>query len=254
MVCFWRWTTVGFIGAVLLTASSLAQAQNEDPVEVCTLNWAPFVASDIPRQGFLTALTRAAFDEVGRSMNMEFMPWARSKLEVKQGDRDMVQAAYYNEKRDRNYIFTAPLYPTQVGLIALKSLDVRSFGDLRELQDYEIGLARGFTTSPEFDKADYLDKEPVENNRLNVRKLYDRRIDMIAMNFDRFMYLARDEGYDPDKAVFLEPKLAEHKLYLMASKTIPDGKQIVEDFNRGLERIKANGTYDRILREMGMQR
>lgn len=247
---------VGSLALCLAFASNAwgEEKPYDDPVRVCTLNWAPFVAEDLPRDGFLNALTRAAFNKVGLSMDMEFMPWARAKLEVKQGDRDMVQAAYYNEKRDKNYIFTDPLYPTEVGLIALQDLGVRSFDSLRELADYEIGLARGFTTSPEFDSADYLNKEPVKNNRLNVRKLYDGRIDMIAMNFDRFMYLARDEGFDPDRAVFLEPKLAEHQLYLMASKATSDGKAIVEQFNKGLEQIKADGTYDRILKEMGMAR
>jgi len=243
-----------FLGVLLASTAQAAEQDGNAPVRVCTLNWAPFVANDLPRDGFLNALTRAAFNAAGRQMRMEFMPWARAKLEVEQGDRDMVQAAYYNEKRDENYIFTQPLYPTQVGLVALKSLGVAEYDSLRDLEEYEIGLARGFTTSPEFDGADYLQKEPAKNNRLNVRKLYEGRIDMIAMNFDRFMYLARDEGFDPGRAVFLEPKLAEHQLYLMASKSIPDGQQIVEDFNNGLQRIKENGTYDQILEDMNMAR
>lgn len=220
-------------------------------VHMCTVEWAPYYGAELPRNGMFTALTDAAFRAGGHTTTLEFMPWARAMLEVKQGDRDLVLGAYYSDERAKEYIFSDAIYPVDIGLVALKDLGVREFDSLRDLTDYAIGYGRGWATTDEFDNADYLDKVPANSNVLNVRKLYNGRIDMIAMAFDRFRSIANDEGFDIDRAVFLEPVLSRSQMHLMGSRAVDDMPQVIEDFDRGLAQIKSDGTYQTILEEMG---
>ncbi len=39
---------------------------------------------------------------------------------------------------------------------------------------------------------------------------------------------------------------------LLVSRDFPDSKKILERFNQGLEKIKANGTYDKIIKKYNM--
>lgn len=235
---------------ILLTITTPA-AQARDII-MCTVPWAPFYGPELERNGFITALATAALEAAGHDPEVQFMPWARAMLEVKQGDRQVLLGAYYTEERARTYVASDELYATEVGLIALRDLGVQRFEGLRELTPYRIGYGRGWATTEEFDRATFLNKEAADNNVLNVRKLYAGRIDMIAMNFDRFRQIAGDEGYDPDRAVFLEPALKSSGLYLMFSRAMENPEKITREFNAGLERIRENGEYDRILESFGL--
>ena len=239
-----------FLILVLSITVGAAQARS---VKMCTVPWAPFYGPELEDQGFVSALSRAAFERAGYQAGLEFMPWARAMLEVEQGDRDVVLGAYYTEDRAETFLFSDEIHTTRVGLVARRDTGISEFRSLRDLQDYTIGYGRGWATSEAFDEAEYLDKEAADNNVLNVRKLYAGRIDMIAMNFDRFRRIAKEEGFDPAEAVFLSPALQSSGLYLMVSRTIPDGEKLVDDFNRGLAKIRADGRYGRIMEKLGFQ-
>ncbi len=236
------------LGLLLLVTAGSGHART---IAMCTVPWAPFYGPELEGQGFLTAVTKAAFEEAGHEAGLEFMPWARSMLEVKQGDRDVLMGAYYSEERDETYAFSEVIYDTNVGLVALRELGVDGFDSLRDLSEYTIGFGRGWATTEEFDNADYLNKEAAKNNVLNVRKLYEGRIDMIAMNFDRFNRIVRDEGLNPERAVFLDPPLKTSGLYLMVSEALDDTEQLVADFNQGLATLREKGRYDAILQRYG---
>lgn len=220
-------------------------------ITLCTLNWEPYYGENLPRNGFFTELVRTAFERGGHSVNVEFMPWARALLEVKQGDREVLLGAYYSDERAETYIASDSIYTDKVGLIAQQKLGIKEFGSLRELSDYTIGYGRGFAVSEEFDSADYLSKEAAKDQILNLRKFERDRIDMIAGSFASLRYTAQQEGIDTSRMTFLEPALKTNTLHIMISRSVPDGEQLMADFHRGLQEIREDGTYDQILREMG---
>lgn len=241
-----------FLILALLASALLATEARARELVMSTVPWAPFYGPELEQDGFFTALSTAAFEAGGHDVEIQFMPWARAMLEVRQGDRQVLMGAYYSEERAQTYIASDRVYSTRVGLVALKDLGVTEYDSLRDLRGYTIGFGRGWATTEEFDSAEYLDKEVADNNVLNVRKLYAGRIDMIAMNFDRFVRIAQEEGLDRDKAVFLEPPLKESGLYIMVSRAIEDPEGVAADFNRGLQTIRSNGRYDEILSEFGL--
>ena len=242
-----RRLAVAFLAGLLFVPAAHAR-----DVVMCTLNWEPYYGEELPRDGFFTAIVRTAFDRAGHDAQVQFMPWARAMLEVKQGDRDVLLGAYYNEERAETYIASDSIYTDEVGIVTRESLvDIREFDSLRDLSEYTIGHGRGYSVNDEFDNADYLNKEPEKSQVLNLRKLYAGRIDMIAGSFASIRYLANREGHDVDELVFLEPTLKENTLHIMVSRAVEDGDELLADFHEGLRSIREDGTYDRILEDMG---
>lgn len=236
--------------AGLLFAATPVQARE---IVLCTMNWEPYYGKDMPRGGFFTELVRTAFERAGHSVTVEFMPWPRAMLEVKQGDRDVLLGAYWSKERAETYIASDSIYTDRTGLVAHESLGVQEFDSLRELTDYTIGVGRGFAVSDEFDDADYLDKDFEETQILNLRKLFADRVDMVAGSFVSIRYFANKEDMDVSALEFLEPPLQEQSLHIMVSRSIPDSEELLADFHEGLEAIREDGTYERILEEMGFR-
>ncbi len=232
--------------ALLLLAVSSNAAHSRD-ISMLTVEWAPHYGSELPEQGLTTAIVKAAFKAGGHSSSVDFIPWARALKEVEEGKADIVMGAYHNKEREQTYIFSDPIYFLELGLIARPGLGVNRYQSLQDLAPYSIGVSRGFANSEEFDAASYLDKQVATFPNLNIRKLFRGRIDMAVMNFDLFRYEAKKEGFCISDVEFMEPPLETHGLYLMASRNINDGDQIIQDFNRGLDQIRRTSEFDRIV-------
>lgn len=225
---------------------------DDDRIVTATLNWEPFYGEDLERRGFFTAITNAAFERAGYEVRNDFIPWARAMKDTKEGYRDVLQGAYYSEEREREYYVSDVVYEAEVGLVARRDLGITRFASLRDLQGYTIAVGRGFAHSQEFDEADYLDKEAVDDHpQLAVRQLFADRVDMVAGGIPAILHEITEQGYDLDNVVVVEPPLVVNPLHNMVSHNHPRGEELITDFNRGLAAIREDGTYDRILIEMG---
>jgi len=240
---FFKSVTVVMI-SLFIMANAPAHARE---ISMLTVEWAPHYGSELPEKGLTTAIVKAAFKAAGHDSEVEFIPWARALKEVEEGKSDIVMGAYHNKDREEKYIFSDAIYFLELGLIARPGLGVSRYNSLRDLTPYSIGISRGFANSEEFDAANYLDKHAATFPNLNIRKLFRGRIDMAVMNFDLFRYEARKEGFCISEVEFMEPPLETHGLYLMASRKIADGEKIIRDFNQGLDKIRKNGEFDRIV-------
>ena len=72
---------------------------------------------------------------------------------------------------------------------------------------------------------------------------------MVIGAFDVVRFEAQKEKMDTNQMVFIQPPLQRNALYLLVSRAIPDGQQLVDDFNKGLAEIAADGTLDNLLAE-----
>jgi len=216
-------------------------------ISMVTVEWAPNYGSNLPEGGLMTALTKAAFKAGGHDASIEFIPWPRALKEVEEGKFDIVMGAYDNKERRKIYHVSNAVYYLDTGLIARPGLNKTKYDSLRELSPYKIGVSRGYANSPEFDAAKYLDKHPATSPKLNIRKLFRGRLDMMVASFDLFRYEAKNEGFCIGDVEFVDPPLARNGLFVMGSRAIADGEQVIADFNRGLATIRENGTFDSIV-------
>ncbi|MEM7291981.1 MAG: transporter substrate-binding domain-containing protein [Pseudomonadota bacterium] len=220
-------------------------------VSMVTVDWQPYYGSGLLDDGVITDVVREAFRRGGHNASVEYIPWTRALKTVEAGEHDIVMGAYYNDERAKTYHMSDPFYSVLLGLVSRRDLGITRYNTLEDLRPYRIGVSRGYANSEEFDAADYLNKDIAKGPTINLQKLLRKRIDMLVAAFGIFRYELNQSGGDVSEFTFIEPPLAENSLYIMASRAIPDGAQIIADFNRGLREIQADGTYDKLLAKHG---
>lgn len=244
----WRFRWL-FLGVCYLSTCLLCGARE---VRMATVEWAPYYSRNLPSGGVISEIVQTAFSKVGDKTTLEFVPWGRALRSAENGDYEAVMGAYYSEGRDARFEFSDPIYEVEVGFIARKDLGITEYKDLRELTRYRFGIGLGWVSSPDFDAAHFLTKEAVTRPILNIRKMHWRRIDICVMSLKVFEYeLEKSELKGELETVVLQPLLAKNPLYLIVPKDHPDAVRIIQDFNRGLQIIKSDGTYEKILRKHG---
>ena len=65
-------------------------------------------------------------------------------------------------------------------------------------------------------------------------------------------YLARESAKVRNSVEFLPKPLSENSLHILVSLKNPQHEQIVAGFDRAIEAMKADGTYEKLLRRHGM--
>lgn len=224
-------------------------------IRMVTVDWAPYYAENLPQEGVISEIVQTAFQRAGHQASLEFLPWERSMRSALSGQYDVVMGAYYSEMRETKFDYSDAIYEVEVGIIARKDLGITSYSSLQQLSKYRFGIGLGWVNSPDFDTAHFLMKEAVTMPVLNIRKMYRKRIDLSVMSVKVFEYeLAKSDLQGQLQTVVLQPLLAKNPLYLMVPKSNPGARGIIQDFNRGLQMIKDDGTYEKILQKHGFEK
>ncbi|MEM7206569.1 MAG: transporter substrate-binding domain-containing protein [Pseudomonadota bacterium] len=243
-----RCSFVASLFIILTTAVSTVQARD---VSMVTVDWQPYYGSGLLDGGMVVDVARAAFQRAGHNATVKFIPWTRALKTVEEGENDIVLGAYYNEERAQTFHISDSFYRVRLGLVARRDVGVTRYESLQDLKPYRIGVSRGYANSEEFDAADFLNKDVAKGPTINLQKLKRERIDMMVAAFGIFRFELNRDGGDINQYSFIEPPLADNGLYLLGSRNVADGAQLIADFNRGLEAIRADGTYDELLKKHG---
>ncbi|MFT5707765.1 MAG: polar amino acid transport system substrate-binding protein [Oceanospirillaceae bacterium] len=238
------------VGSILLFGNH-AWAQK---VSMVTTQWEPFYSSNLPAEGVITEVAKAAFQRENHQASVSWYPWMRALKIAAYGEADVVMGAYYSEERSKKFYYSDPIFSIDVGLIALKSLGIVSYEKLDNLKPYKIGVMRGWVYTQEFDQADFLDKHTLSNQVTAVRMLLAKRVNIIAASIPVFQHeislLKSELAAD---TVVLKPLLESKPLYLMFNRVDEGNEKLLADFNRGLAKIRADGTFDKILDKHGFK-
>lgn len=239
--------------AVLAFAAVMAAVNaRADIVRATTVNFTPYYGESLEGGGVITALARAAFAERGHEFEVKFQPWRRALAKGRAGAYDAVHAAYWAADRERDFYFSKPFYSIEVGLMAHKDLGLSRFTPLEDLKPYLIGYNAGWAYGEKFENADYLQKDPANNQTINVRKFFAGRVDIVAVARSIFRYeAARIEGADLSEVTFIEPPLKIGRLHMMFPKVNENAEKLRDDFDAGLKAIREKGIYAEIIDRYG---
>jgi polar amino acid transport system substrate-binding protein len=229
----------------------LYAAAADRSVHLATLNWAPYIGERLDKNGFGAEILRIAFDRSGYDVTFSFMPWVRVLKDVEIGTYDAVCFAYYSKERESMYHFTLPYAQSVLSFCKLRDVEIR-FQSLQDLTPYRIGVVRGFVNTPQFDALKSLHKEEVKDELTNLKKLLNRRVDLIIIDKFVLQHLMNTHfSSKKDEVTFLEPPLIVQPLYLMFSKQLPTAEKKVQAFNQAIEEMKNDGTIEMIIKRFG---
>ena len=197
--------------------------------------------------GYLIEITKAAYEKVGYSVEIEYVPWARALSLVMEGKSEAILGAYFNEERAKKLYYSDVLATSELVFFKLKTSNI-NYKEISDLKKYKIGVIRDAIFTKEFDEADYLSKDESSDYLTNIKKLFAERVDLVLEKKSVVLStLKTNFPKDYDKIDYITPALTTIYFYNCFSKSTEGSIEKVKDFNKGLELIKADGTYKKIL-------
>lgn len=212
--------------------------------------WQPFIDPDSPGGGLITDLAVNAFREAGREAEVSFLPWSRALAATAGGEYDALAGAYHSEERAEHFLYSDAFLLFNVSLIVRRDFPLEKYNDFSELADYRIGVIRDAAYPDAFLEAG-LDLHESGSRTSLVRMLREGRIDMLADTRELFRQHALEAEINPDAFRPLRPSLREKDLFLIAPRDAENAQTLIDDFNRGLEKLKEDDQYLEIRRRHG---
>lgn len=217
-------------------------------VKLATGEYAPYVGEHIPNNGISSMVVKAVMKEMKQEYSLGFMPWKRVILELDNGSITGSYPWNLNKERFKKYYFSMPINEYRMIVFSRKG---DYFPTEKSLTGKVLCMPAGWDQATT--------NELVVRNRLQIvspanaescfNMLARKRVDVIFMNHLVGKSIV-EKIFGKNSPLISNERPYLHKvveLHFIVSKKNPNGKKIIEDFNRGLGKIKSNGVYDSIL-------
>ncbi|MCK6188957.1 transporter substrate-binding domain-containing protein [Pseudomonas sp. EYE_354] len=238
---------VALIGVFLLAAPAFAER-----LRLVADAWPPFTDATLINGGLATDIVSTALARAGYASDFEQVPWARALKGIGDGRYDVLINAWYDDARTHLGQFSGEYLLNRVRFIKRRD-DPIEFQNLQQLHDYPIAVVRGYAYSAAFDTDMQLQKVPVHNFAMAVRMLAAQRVRLtVEDEYVARYYLARESARVRDVLEFFPKPLSENSLHILVSLKNPAHEQIVANFDREIARMKADGSYARLMKLHGM--
>ncbi len=213
-----------------------------------------YVNKDGKIVGFSVDVIKLLLKQTGIEGKFEMYPWARAyEMAQKENDILIYQLTYTNE-RARLFQLVGPVLSIRYYFFKLKNRKDVVVRNLADAKRYLVGTVRDyfahrFLLENGFEEGKNL--EVTYEDNINLKKLADRRIDLMMLIEITFPYRVRELGYDGNDFEKTLLVYSEDAYIGFSRQTSPI---TVSRFAKALETIKKDGSYYRILERYGVSR
>jgi polar amino acid transport system substrate-binding protein len=225
---------------LVLFASPLAAE-----LRLASVEYPPYSSSRLPDGGSVVELTRRAFATQGYQPQIDFKPWPRVRMELRNGKLQGALTLWPQEVEEERLIASRPLFYSQLGVFVRKD-DPQLFQTLEDLRGRRIGSVRGYGY-PERLRESGLQLEEASSDIINLRKLEAGRFDLVLLERVVGEYLTASDPALRGRLVWQEPTLERIPLMVGFTAQRPDQPDWAAIFERGLRELHASGEYMHIL-------
>ncbi len=198
-------------------------------------------------KGFDVEVAIEAFRRAAYAASVEFYPWPRCLDMVRQGLATAALTCAKNPEREKLFVFSEPISLMTDVLAVHKDYAGPELSRLRELGRHKllVGAARGTYTEKRL--VEYkIPRDISTTEEIVVRKLGDKRIDVMPTTLENFLYLSKKEGAAGQFKWFAMQDAKTSEFHLAFSRKWPGVEELVPEFDRKLEELKQDGTYEAI--------
>lgn len=231
--------------AVWLMAGVAASAADQNPVRLACNEFPPQKMEAAPdgKRGFDVDILEQSFARVGRRLRVDYFPWKRALEFGRAGKLDGLCSCSRRADRDAWFIYSEPMGNVGVGVFLGKATHRRRVKSMADLSGLVIGVVRAYNLQQEMIDAG-LEPVVVSDDEKGLRMLVAGRVDGFLTFRDTGRYILSKiqpvAEYD-----YVEFRSSPY--FACFSKAVPNAAEITEAFNEGLRRIRADGTFDRIM-------
>jgi len=237
------------IGLIIVFLMGATLCFSEETVLIGVNEYTPLLSKKLENNGPVARILTDIFALEGIKTKYMWVPWKRAYINVKNCNYDLTPCWSKNEEREKEMIYSDPLYPMYHVFFHLKSnpFQWQSYDDLKGLK---IGATIGYFYGDEFKKAEnegkiFVDYAP--GDELNFKKLVAGRFSLFVANYITGYSIA-EKALSPDEFSKIthstKPVSKPSHHYVLFAKT-ERGIRLNQLFNKGLKQMKENGTFFR---------
>ncbi|MEG2140867.1 MAG: basic amino acid ABC transporter substrate-binding protein [Bilophila sp.] len=223
----------------VMTLASPVFADEKPLVIASNPTWPPMEFLDENKQiiGYDRDIMQAIADEVGLQVTFRNTPWDGIFATLESGQTGIIASCVtITDKRKKSYLFSEPYYEVRQALVVAKDSSITKPEDL---EGKTIGVQIGTTAVEALRKMD--GKHTVrtyDEVGLVFEDMRNGRLDAVMCDDPVARYYAsRKKGYENTMKVAFLTKDAEYIGFVMRK----DDAKLVEQVNKGLATIRANG-------------
>lgn len=243
-----------FLLALLLIALVfIAPARAEGVTIAGCENYAPYSDAALPGTGFANDLTAKIMKQAGYEVSVSVLPWVRALEGTKSGAFDILPSAWYTEDRAQALLFSKPIAMSRLVFVKPAG-STFEFHTLKDLTGLRVGIVSGYTYEPDFLTSPLFQRQAVADILVNLRRVATRHIDLTLDDELTLRFIIHSRAPELEPVLTLtHGVLSEQGLFVTFSKKRPDAAKLLADFNAGLARMRADGSYQRLLALHQMQ-
>ncbi|WP_405599647.1 MULTISPECIES: transporter substrate-binding domain-containing protein [unclassified Pseudoalteromonas] len=225
---------------------------SEQAWQIVTENYPPYFSENLPENGWLYDVTKAALKTQGINSEIEFTTWDRALKLLEKKRKTAILGAFYSVKRNEIFYYSRPLAVAHSGIFKRKQSTVNYDGSIQSLQPYSIGKEDSAFVSQEFASNTELAITSTKSLPTSLYLLQQGRIDLVAGTKEVGKYWLehnKEIALGKNKIEYLSPDLAVHKLYLIVSQSSYQAKERLYKFNGGINILIKNGEIAKIMKK-----
>ena len=225
---------------------------NATEIKMMTENYPPYnMEVDGKLEGISVEILDAMLKDMGSSKNrydIELLSWSKAYTKAQNEKNNMVFSTTRTKARENLFKWVGPIAKTTVGILALKNKRIK-INNLSELSNYKIGaikkdigellLLENKVAKNSIDSVD-----GVNSLATSFYKLERGKIDLFACDVDVGKYSSDLNGFDSSDYEVVYT-LQNSELYFAFNRLTSD--EIIKKWQKSLDNIKANGTYQKII-------
>lgn len=241
-------------GATIITLLTLLipihylHAANADKhLKIASSAWPPYADKTMAEKGAGVDLVRQILKRAGYTTEVTIDNWPRVLQGASIGIYDAISTAWHTDERNKSLHFSEPYFENVIRFVKRKDRPIkfRSYADLNGLL---VGYVTDYAYGDEFLNAQGFIKIPSNHVIQNLMLLQRGRIDLTLG--DRWVIRNELTNYFPNainEFEFVGKPVSRQHMHLAVSRKRADHKQIVDAFNKALKKMKADGSYEKIL-------
>lgn len=227
-----------------LCATSPKQ-NTQKPIVIVTANWPPYAIdhSKTMQQGMDVEVALTVFERADIDVEIRFYTWSRCLDEIEEGRATALLEITDTPLRKKYFFISKPLSVSTGVALVRKDYSGPPLSAVKDLTSLNVGVVSGYAVAKNLTGKN-IAYDISRNEETAIRKVADRRLDVTLLELRNMLYLTSKLGLDDRFKWFAGSDT--YSFHLGISKKWPGAAELLKVFNKGLNAIIKDGTYDAI--------
>jgi polar amino acid transport system substrate-binding protein len=241
-----------WMGSMASVLSAQLHSAESPPLRLGSDVWPPFTdVEGKPREAL--DLVESALLRTGLKAQFSIASWSDVLVRLEKGEVDGSAAMWKSSEREKQLLFSEPYLENRLVLVAPKGSDV-SAKSLMDLAGRRLALARGYEYGEAVAKPN-LQLVLRDSDAECLRAVLAKQADYLLLDQLMVDHLFRFYTAKANQLISTgSAPLVARPLHFVLRRDYPGAREIIAGFNRSIEKMQADGTYNVLLHVPWLER